>query len=88
MAPRWWSDFHTPPPTATVIPKAIATMLPSVTRAMTALTATLCFLVKDCRQLQRFRFFVHSFEVRQPGVCDGALSKSCMASTLQFGFFV
>jgi hypothetical protein len=35
--------------------------------AMAALTAILCFLVKACMQPQRFRFFVHSFEERQPG---------------------
>jgi hypothetical protein len=56
-----------------VIPKAIATMLPSMTTAMAALTAILWFLVKDFKQSQRLRFFVHSLEARQPGTSTDGL---------------
>ncbi|KAJ5130284.1 uncharacterized protein N7515_006323 [Penicillium bovifimosum] len=53
--------FQADPPTAAVIPKAIAIIVPTVTIATTAFNAISCLLVKDCSHGTAWTFVDYPF---------------------------
>lgn len=63
-------DLQAAPPTATVIPKAMAIMLPTVTTATTAFNAIRCRVLKDCIHDRFGCSFSHSFDRRGLSVLD------------------